>query len=175
MAYTRAHSRVGRNWKALAVVGAVVVYGVVQTYLHNGVVSARPLPPGYTYRVPKGDYQEIPWSELRRGQWPRGGKPVTPAGVRELDGKPVKIKGFLLPLHNANEASEFFLSTKMGGCPFCNPVGVADVVMLQTKGGRKMEVINLPVIAHGTFHVASGAATDQSLYTLTDTVLVVGQ
>jgi hypothetical protein len=175
MAHARAHLRWGRKWRALAILVGLGVYAGVLNYRQNNVVSARPIPPGYTYRRPQGDYGELPWSALKRGQWPKNGKPVVAAGVRELDGKPAMVKGFLLPLHNANEASEFFISTRAAGCPFCNPVGVGDVVMLQTKGGLLLPVVNLPVMAYGTLHVATGAATDQALYAMTDTVIVVGQ
>ena len=161
MAYSRAHSKQRQKWTGIAIIGGLVAYAAVQSYLHNGVVSSAPIPAGYTYRAPKSHYEEVTWPTLKQGQWPRGGKPLAPEAVKTLDGQPTLIKGFLLPLHNASASSEFFISTKPGGCPFCNPVGVADVVLLHTHGNRKMEVINLPVMAYGTLHVASGAPTDQ--------------
>ena len=175
MTVVRAAPKQRRNWKAQIVLGGLVLFAGVSNYLHNGVVSNKRVPPGYTYRRPKGEYAEIPWSALRKGDWPRGGKPRTPSAVQDLDGKPVMVKGWLLPLHNATAASEFFISTRASGCPFCNPVGVGDLVTLQTKGGRKMEMLDLPVMAFGTLHVATGAPMDQSLYLMTDTTIVVGQ
>ncbi|MCS6987345.1 MAG: DUF3299 domain-containing protein [Sphingomonadaceae bacterium] len=45
-------------------------------------------------------------------------KPVFPPGVRALQGKRVKVAGFMMPLENAAKQSHFVLLAYPPGCPF---------------------------------------------------------
>ncbi len=45
-------------------------------------------------------------------------KPVFPAAVKSLDGKRVKVAGFMMPLENASRQKHFVLLAYPPGCPF---------------------------------------------------------
>ncbi len=168
---TRARRRMTRL-KVLALCGLLALaFG--RTLLQTVLAASRPLPPGYTDQVPPGEHAVLKWNELRQGKWERGQKPSIAPAIAALDGKRATARGFMLPLHEPGEASQFFLAPQPGGCYFCNPPGVADIVMFKTAGGMKTTVTQLPVNIYGTFHVATGAADDESLYVIEDAVLVV--
>jgi hypothetical protein len=173
MDQAQTHQRRRRGQLPLLVVIGLFAYAVVQNYLHNGVVAVHPPPPGYTYRVPRGHYTELLWPDLRRTKWDGKTRPTALPSVSAQDGKLVRVKGFLLPLHEANASSEFFIGFKPAGCPFCNPQGPAELALVQVKGGKKLSVTDLPICAYGTLHMATGAPTDSALYTVKDAVLVV--
>lgn len=176
MAHDVAQVRRRNKYTPLLVLAGFLACGAVQHFMENGVVSVKPPPRGYTYRRPHGEYPELLWTSLKRARWPdRKERPAVPAAIRALDGKPVRTRGFLLPLHNANAASEFFIAINPGGCPFCNPYSVADLVLVRMKSQRKLEICNLPMNAYGTLRIATGGPTDQALYTIEDAVLVISQ
>jgi hypothetical protein len=45
-------------------------------------------------------------------------KPVFPAGVQALNGKRVRVAGFMMPLENASRQKHFVLMAYPPGCPF---------------------------------------------------------
>lgn len=45
-------------------------------------------------------------------------KPVFPASVQALDGKRVRVAGFMMPLENASRQKHFVLMAYPPGCPF---------------------------------------------------------
>jgi uncharacterized protein len=45
-------------------------------------------------------------------------KPVFPAAVKALDGKRVRVAGFMMPLENASRQKHFVLLGYPAGCPF---------------------------------------------------------
>jgi len=45
-------------------------------------------------------------------------RPVFPAGVKSLNGKRVKVAGFMMPLENASRQRHFVLLAYPPGCPF---------------------------------------------------------
>lgn|GEM_PF-1570858 len=128
---------------------------------------------GYASEAPGGQFASLDWDLLVKGEWPRDGKPAMPEPVRSLDGKPVTIKGFALPLHEAGEAETLFLAKYPRGCYFCNPPGMADVVVVKVAGGRKVPLLNRPICAYGTFHAATGSEDDEGLYVVTDATLLI--
>ena len=128
---------------------------------------------GYATEVPHGQFASLDWGLLAKVDWPRDSKPVMPEPVRALHGQPVTIKGFALPLHEAGEAETLFLAKYPCGCYFCNPPGIADVVVVKVTGGRKVPLLNRPVCVYGTFHAATGSEDDEGLYAITDAVLVI--
>jgi hypothetical protein len=129
-------------------------------------------PPGYLDQPPAGQFQALSWDELQKANWVYGHKPVVPESLRALNGKQVKVRGFLLPLHSAVKGSQFFMSNTPGGCYFCNPPAVNSVVQLNLAGGKELDLCAGAVDAYGTFHVATGAPTDHVLYWMDEVKLV---
>lgn len=106
------------------------------------------------------------WEDLRRGTWERGSQPQIPGEVRRLEGRRVSLTGFVLPLHSATAASELFLAGNPGGCYFCSPPGIADVVMVKTAGGTPVALQPYPAVVRGRLTLARGSGCDTALYTL---------
>ncbi len=158
-------------------IGLIVVLGIVALAIGKDVLAylEGPKLPGYVATAPAGVYAALDWTALHQGQWPAGGKPVIPAPVVALTGKAVCLKGFLLPLHQGADSTQFYLAEKPRGCFFCNPPGIADVVELNTLHGARLPVTDWPVTVYGTLHPATGAASDQTLYTIDDAVLHAGR
>jgi hypothetical protein len=163
------------NHRTLTRVGLALVFAVVGgKAAWNAVFQPTgPTPPGYASAAPPGEWAEMTWSSLFRGRWKEGQKPSVPDELKALAGKPARVKGFLLPLHEAAEGSQFFIAKSPGGCYFCNPPGVNEVVMVNVKGGQKLPQTNLPVTVFGTFQHATGSPDDQSLYVVNGAVLAV--
>jgi hypothetical protein len=155
--------------------GLVVVFALVGgKAAWNAVFQPTgPTPPGYAAVAPPGEWAELPWPALFRGKWEQGQKPTVSDDLKPLAGKPARVRGFLLPLHEAAEGAQFFMAKSPGGCYFCNPPGVNEVVMINVKGGQKLPQTNLPVTAFGTFQHATGKPDDQSLYVMDNAVLAV--
>jgi hypothetical protein len=165
-----ARRRRRKNLTWALVLGGVLAFALGPTLWQTVIVASRPLP-GYAAAAPAGEYVELKWGDLRRGKWEPGSKPTVAKTIADNGGKRTKVRGFMLPLHTPGASSEFFLAPSPGGCYFCSPPGVAEIVMLKTHGGAKADVTQLPVEAYGTLRVATGAATDQALYVVEDAVL----
>ena len=155
------------------IIGALVLVMFGKSLAQTIVYSGKPPPEGYSATPPPEDYTEVKWDDLKQGKWNQKSKPHVVDTVAALDGRRVHVKGFLLPLHTAGAASEFFIASSPGGCYFCNPPGVADVVMARTKDDQKMEATQLPVDVYGTLKLATGAPDDQALYLIEHGVFVV--
>jgi hypothetical protein len=54
--------------------------------------------------------------------------PTFPEGVRALDGRTVRIEGFMLPLEPGRPQRHFLLSAVPTTCPFCVPAGPEGLV-----------------------------------------------
>jgi len=161
-----------RGLAGVVIAGALVVaFG--KTALEAVFPEAGPVLPGYAQAPPPGEWADLPWGSLRSGSWEQGKKPRLTEDVAAQVGKPVRLKGFILPLHQAAEASEFFVAKNPGGCYFCNPPGVADVVMVCMAGGRKITPTDRPVYVYGKFRTATGSPDDQSLYVIRDALVSV--
>ncbi len=96
---------VSRQKKRVRARVLVSIAGVVGVFV---LLQSRSLlhrhPPGYLEQPPVGEFSALSWPELQRASWIYGHEPVVPKGVTELEGKPVKLRGFLLPLHSARLA-----------------------------------------------------------------------
>lgn len=128
---------------------------------------------GYATAAPPGSYRPLDWDLLAQGDWARDSQPVMPESLRALDEKPVTLKGFALPLHDAGEADTLFLAKYPRGCYFCNPPGIAEIVIVKVADRKKVPLLNRPVCVYGTFQAATGSDDDEGLYTVTDAVLVI--
>lgn len=128
--------------------------------------------PGYARQAPAGNYAQLDWKQLHKGDWDYGSKPSLTDSVKRLEGQLVTVHGFLLPLHVPGVSAQFFLSQSPGSCYFCNPPGVAEVVLVNIRGGQQITPTDWPVNVYGRLKVATGAPTDQVLYEVNDAVMV---
>ncbi len=60
-------------------------------------------------------------------------EPLFDDGLRELDGREVKVQGFMLPLGNDEEQDHFLLTRTPPSCFYCLPGGPESVVEVRTE------------------------------------------
>jgi len=96
----------------------------------------------------------VPWytlSKVRFGQ--RDGRPMLQFGdgIQALDGKEIKLRGYVTPLQLGASQKHFLLSTKPPSCAFCIPAGPDEMVEVFCKTPIKYSLE--PVTVAGTFAV----------------------
>jgi hypothetical protein len=171
MALSRQEKR-ARNRNLLIIGGVIVVFLVMQSKSLLQALIAPP-PPGYAKAAPPGQFTQLDFDVVQEGQWTYGTKPKVPKEVAALQGKPVVVRGFQLPLHNALKGSQFFIAEEPRGCYYCNPPGVAEVIMVNVAGDKQLAPEDWQVNVYGTFHIATGAPSDTVLYWIDDAQVVV--
>jgi len=72
-------------------------------------------------------------------------------GIHGLDGKEVKLRGYITPLQLGTSQNHFLLSTKPPSCAFCIPAGPDETVEVFCKTPIKYSLD--PVTVAGTFTV----------------------
>lgn len=94
---------------------------------------------------------------------------VIPPSVKALHGKPVYLKGFMLPLDlDASGVSRFMLNASLDMCYFGAPVRLNDWVMVTMRGGQKAKFTHLPTAVWGVLEVGEEVRNGRtvSLYRL---------
>lgn len=82
----------------------------------------------------------VPWSLLSKTAIARvGGKlgPDFPPALRPLNGKTVKLQGYLLPLEAGQTHNRFLLSAWSPSCPFCLTAGPEAMVEVRARTAVK--------------------------------------
>lgn len=93
-----------------------------------------------------------------------------PASVKALDGKPVLLKGFMLPLDlDAQGVTKFMLNASIDMCYFGAPVRLNDWIMVTMKPGKKAKFTHLPTAVWGRLEVGEEVRNGRtvSIYRLT--------
>ena len=171
MALSREEKK-ARKRTLLIIVGVVVLFVAMQSKsLVQAIVA--PSPPGYDKTKPAGDYTPLDWDTLQKGAWTYGSKPRLAEGMAALEGKPVTVRGYMLPLHSAAVGGQWFFASKPRGCYFCNPPGISDVIEINMPKSKEIEPSTWQVDVYGTFHMAQGKPSDALLYWIDDAVVVV--
>ncbi len=96
----------------------------------------------------------IPWDTLRNVRYDRkDGKPVLnfSHSIAALDGKGVKLRGYITPLELGQYQAHFILSSKPSNCSFCMPAGPDEMVEVHSKTPIKFSLD--PVTVSGTFAI----------------------
>lgn len=78
--------------------------------------------------------------------------------VRQLEGKSVKIIGFMMPLESSLEQKHFILSMlPLDGCQFCAPGTQAEFLEVKVKEGKGIKYTYDPIEVAGTFELIPDA------------------
>ena len=73
--------------------------------------------------------------------------PDFPAALRALDGKSVKLEGYILPLEAGQAQRYFLLSAWSPSCPFCQTAGPEAMVEVKMRAAVKYSID--PVVVEG--------------------------
>jgi hypothetical protein len=123
-------------------VGAVVVYGLTKQSDKDGPAASG-----------SGDYKEIDWRLLRQLDTQTGSKPPE---LTAVDGKTVKIPGFVVPLDDDDKGlSEFLLVPSPQACIHVPPPPPNQMIMIRMKSGAAPQRSWGPVWVKGQINVAT--------------------
>ena len=100
---------------------------------------------------PDVKYRELPFDLLRSWTYIEGQTPI-PAEIREWDGRPVQMTGFMMPLTQSKAITEFVLVPYLFGCCFGGPPAPNHMVLVRLAGGATTPFLRVPIYARGTFH-----------------------
>ena len=127
----------------LAPVAAVVVYGIAKSGGGGGAGGP----------ALAGDYKEIDWRLLRQLDTATGNKPPELASI---DGKTVKIPGFVVPLDDDDTGlTEFLLVPSPQACIHVPPPPPNQMIMIRMKSGTAPQRSWGPVWVKGQINVAT--------------------
>jgi uncharacterized protein len=115
-----------------------------------------------TSKAPAPDHQSalleapgvVPWYTLTKVRFVKNdGKSTLSfgAGIAELDGRPVKLRGYITPLQMGTDQKHFILSPKPPSCAFCVPAGPDE--MVEVFSNTPVKYSTEPVTISGTFAV----------------------
>lgn len=125
----------------LVPVGGVIIYGIAQKASAGGDETG------------DGQYVEVDWRMLRELNYETGEKPEM---LAKLDGKFVKVPGFIVPLDDdAASYSEFLLVPSPQACIHVPPPPPNQMVMVRMKGDKAPQRSWGPVWIMGRLHIAS--------------------
>ncbi|HET7774336.1 MAG TPA: DUF3299 domain-containing protein [Burkholderiaceae bacterium] len=113
---------------------------------HNGLPGTQPALPEV-----KGG---VSWDDLAKVTPTRSGNRVVPQfdrAVLNLNGRDVRIAGFMMPLSAAPQQSHFLLTVTPQTCSFCIPAGPEGMIEVQTK--TPVRTTFEPVVLSGRFAV----------------------
>jgi hypothetical protein len=87
-----------------------------------------------------------------------------PKDVKKLDGKAVRIRGFMMPVkESAGKATEFLITRSQPSCCFGGATGLPEFITVKASGKGVVEDMDDAVTVEGTLHV--GLVTDSGFIT----------
>lgn len=91
------------------------------------------------------------FSDLGKALRNPDGEYVLPGSLTRADGKPTLINGFMVPYDSLEDLSTFMLMQSSGGCFFCEPPSLSQVVIVHQKAGASKAFVEEPIQVSGTF------------------------
>ena len=100
---------------------------------------------------------DTPWHVLMDVE-SHAGPPAWSDTLRHLDGRPIRLTGFMFPLEGQSQHRHFLLSAHPAGCAFHAPGGPASLV--EVFAAEPVPFTYEPVAVRGTFRLAGRAERD---------------
>ncbi|NTW48740.1 MAG: DUF3299 domain-containing protein [Chlorobiales bacterium] len=96
----------------------------------------------------------LTYKELREYRFSRRQRSPVPPKLQALNGKPVNIAGYMIPLNEAVNVTEFMLiQYPFFGCCYSVPPEPNETVLVRLPKGKATAYINEPVRITGTFKI----------------------
>ena len=102
----------------------------------------------------------VPWKTLEEVEEITVGEDTKPrfnAAIKALDGRNVRLQGFMLPLEQTEKQSHFLLSAYPPHCSFCLPGGPN--TMVEVKSTKPVSFTFEPITLSGRFALMEGDAS----------------
>ncbi|HOV61990.1 MAG TPA: DUF3299 domain-containing protein [Candidatus Hydrogenedentes bacterium] len=106
-------------------------------------------------KIRGGGYTVIGWSEMHKVRGNRFTGPTFPPSLKEVDGKLVNICGFMSPINQFRNVTEFMLLPVPITCYFCDAPPMRDVI--HVKLNKPANLVNEPVVIGGRLRLHEGA------------------
>ena len=103
------------------------------------------------------------WTYIERQNTP------IPNSIRKLDGQTVEMVGYMMPLSEVKNVTQFVLVPFLWGCCYGQPPAVNHIMVVNMPEGQTSNFYNDQVRVRGTFHVGETRQNGYlvSLYTIT--------
>lgn len=101
-------------------------------------------------RDPK--YVELTFETLKSWTYVEGQTPL-PRFIKALDGKDVEMTGFMMPLTEMKDITEFLLVPSLWGCCYGQPPAVNHIVVVRMRTGQLTKFYDDPIRVRGRFKV----------------------
>jgi hypothetical protein len=132
----------------------------------RAIDPTRPLPADRLGRV------RLDWDALSATNFDEESRPIFPANLAEIDGKPVSLAGFMSPLDEIGSTSVFMLLEFPLGCFYCQTPEPTGIVLVELAKGRSTPILNTRINVTGAlrlnrddpedflFHVVNAEASE---------------
>lgn len=98
---------------------------------------------------------------LRRTKLEADPPPIYPEALARLDGRKVRMAGFMSPYDSLNDMRNFMLFPHATGCFFCAPPSPLDVVFIRWDTDRRQRFIEEPILVEGTLRLWSEGSDEE--------------
>lgn len=140
-----------RRHLALLLIGAGVLVATVKSPTRGPAVDAGDVPRGFE----AVGFQHLGGYETGEGEWGELPSSVdVPRRIREMDGRLVYMKGFMLPLEGDERGiTRFVLNAAQDMCYYGAPVKLNEWVLVSLPAARPAEYSHLPISVWGRLSV----------------------
>lgn len=166
-------TRTAAGWAAAGVLGAAAVWWIDRTPVRTAPVEAGAAFAGSA----SGDFGAVPidFEMLARTQPDAEYNPIYLPELSVLDGREVRLRGFMTPYDDLENLQVFMVMGFPTGCNFCAPPAVNQVVLArQPERSRAYAYVDGPIEVTGRLTLWRSDSTDpalrdeQFLYLMTD-------
>ena len=97
-------------------------------------------------------YKKLEFDTLKSWTYIEGKTPI-PAFIKALDKKDVEMVGFMMPLTEVKDITEFLLVPSLWGCCYGQPPAVNHIVVVRMPKGQTAKFFNDVIRVRGRFNV----------------------
>jgi hypothetical protein len=109
----------------------------------------------------------LPWNAITLTTVDRLYKPTFPAYLRELDGRPVKLTGYIQPIGSDPDMNTFLLIEYPVGCWYCEMPEITAMALIEMPAGKSWRFSREPIQVIGKLRLNSRDPED-FLYKITE-------
>lgn len=102
----------------------------------------------------------IRWSDIKKTKLSRRPPPVFTEKVAALDGRRVRMVGFMAPFDSLTDMRNFMLLPTMVGCYFCVPPSALEVVLVRIKADEPIPFVEPAIEVTGTLKLWKAESDD---------------
>ena len=151
---------------------ALLLLPATYSYMQQRAAARKPVA-GLAEPAIEAGYDRLTVEVLKSWTYVEG-KTAFPNFIKALDGKPVEMLGYMMPLTEIENIKEFLLVPSLWGCCYGQPPSVNHIVAVKMPAGQTTKFFSGPIRIDGRFHVDETKQDGYlvSLYVLTPDKIV---